>query len=1086
MVASLLLAPVGQGKTGYGLNRLITIGMEHPFARVWVLLATRRQEAAFRQRLVDAIPERDVFFNVEFFNFYELYARLLDSAGNPQKTIDATTRHHVLRRVVASVAADLRVFHTIAETEGFARVVGDFIYELKQNQVEPHAFTATAQSEKDHDLALIYDRYQAFLIRHHLADREGQGWLALSALEQKPALAADLDFLLVDGFDQFTPVQANLLASLAGRANHTLITLTHAPGRERTIGRRFAQAQARLEAAFQGKLQVQTLDDAAADDRHSEIKYLVRGIFADNQPPIALTETTLTRQEGVLLIESPTLAAEVSAVLRRVKALILRDGIAPDDVLIAIRDWSLYRGHFLAYAEQYNLPLALHYGAPLAENPAVIVLLALLQLAVNDFPRRDVLDVLRSPYLDSLSDEQIDMLDRLSHRQQVVRGRDQWRAALRESVRPQDDEAIDDALAGRAFSADDFKQLTADLDAFFDSVTPARYGTVREYVTWVDAFIGQDWLPQDPEDEIMTDDEPSGIVAQIRVPGTPPDMVARDLAALDAMRRVLQEFLLTDDLLGSLGAGNRSGALDWPTFYTDLLRAIDRTTINPRPNRFGQVLVTTVTDARGLPHNHVFVLGLSEGLFPAPLGEDPLYLDSERQALNQRGVPLLTQAERRADDGLLYELLSIAHRSLTLSRPTTQNGQLWVASHLWHAVRRTFTRPVYRIGLGQVVPASLAASPDELALAATASQPQTPADQAAIRWFQHTFPRQWAHIVFNSRLEAARLAGTAPSQYIGQLLHPPNLTTIEFELGPGRVWSASQFNEYGTCGFRFFAGRLLQLEPLEEPEAGFDVLQLGSLYHAILEATYERIRAAGWTIIPEHLDDALAILKQEAMTAFRTAPQGYGFRADALWEYEQKTIERNLSDLLRADFSTSESVIEKVFGGTTRRPYRLEAAFGLDGMPPLRLDLDGTIVQVRGMIDRIDRVDDDVILMDYKSGTAKINHQEIETGRNFQMMIYLLATEQLLAQDDAALRVRGGLFWSIKNQSNLGDLKLSDHQETLEIGRDHIRSYLARARAGDFRVRPPRIEDGKCTRYCSFYKLCRLGHTAQPATHPEG
>ena len=42
--------------------------------------------------------------------------------------------------------------------------------------------------------------------------------------------------------------------------------------------------------------------------------------------------------------------------------------------------------------------LLLHYGDALANNPAVIALLNLLELARYGFRRRDVLDVLRSPY----------------------------------------------------------------------------------------------------------------------------------------------------------------------------------------------------------------------------------------------------------------------------------------------------------------------------------------------------------------------------------------------------------------------------------------------------------------------------------------------------------------------------------------------------------------------------------------------------------------------------------------------------------------------------------------------------------------
>ncbi|MBC7871916.1 MAG: hypothetical protein H7Y09_13815, partial [Chitinophagaceae bacterium] len=67
MPARIVLAPVGAGKTEVALNQLITTLEAQPFARVWVLLASKRQEDAFRQRLIEWNPARKIYFNVEFF-----------------------------------------------------------------------------------------------------------------------------------------------------------------------------------------------------------------------------------------------------------------------------------------------------------------------------------------------------------------------------------------------------------------------------------------------------------------------------------------------------------------------------------------------------------------------------------------------------------------------------------------------------------------------------------------------------------------------------------------------------------------------------------------------------------------------------------------------------------------------------------------------------------------------------------------------------------------------------------------------------------------------------------------------------------
>ena len=84
--------------------------------------------------------------------------------------------------------------------------------------------------------------------------------------------------------------------------------------------------------------------------------------------------------------------------MRRVKRLLLAEQAQPDDILIALRDWPRYAGHLSALGKAYGVPLALHLGEPLNQNPAIIMLLKLLELHEHDFRRRDLLDVLGSPY----------------------------------------------------------------------------------------------------------------------------------------------------------------------------------------------------------------------------------------------------------------------------------------------------------------------------------------------------------------------------------------------------------------------------------------------------------------------------------------------------------------------------------------------------------------------------------------------------------------------------------------------------------------------------------------------------------------
>jgi ATP-dependent helicase/DNAse subunit B len=1073
--AALLLAPVGAGKTEAAIQHLLTLTAQQPFARAWVLLASERQIYSFRQRMVAAGGGRRVFFNAEFFNFYALYEHLLDAAGAPQRCLDTAARYSLLRRLLATLhqEAPFAVFDRIATLPGFARLAADFIFELKQNLIGADDFEAAAQTDKDRDLARLYRAYQAYLKQHNLVDREGEGWLALDELRALPSLATDVDLLIVDGYDQFTPLQARLLALLAGRARETFITLTTVPEREQTIGRRFERARVRLVDAFAdagvGLTAAPTTND---DDRHPALTRLLSQIFRrDSQPTPA--------SEAVQFVEAPDITTEVAAILRRVKRLLLA-GIAPDDMVIALRSWGQYAPSVAAVAAEFDLlpHLALQYSEPLGENPAVRALFDLLDLADGDFRRRALLDVLASPYLSvpGLTAAEADSLERVSQTLRISGGRGAWLDALDAAPRTRHDPEDDESpfLLGE----DEATVLKTRLAEFFAQVTPPPTGTNSDYIGWLENLIGDD-PAHDPEDDPAEGEPPPSYSLHMiaRIKAGQSMTAGRDLAALDKFKGLLRGLLSTEQLYTAL-----DGALetDWQTWLTDLKNAVTGAVVERQPSRGGRVLVTTATDARGLPHTHVFIAGLAEGVFPARRGEDLLYLDSERRAFAGRGIPLQTSAERADDDGLFYELISLARGSLTLSRPYIQQGEPWAASHLWRGALAVFdTPPLERLPIGGVTAPEDAATLSEAALSLADYLNRAGITQVAAglhRWLGETYPAYWTHIAHGRRIELARLSASG-HRYAGVITQSALIEQIARKLGDGRTWSASQLNEYGLCGFRFFAGRLLDLEALEEPEDGMDVLQRGTLYHEILEETYRAVAAKPLIIALENTDAALSILAEVAGDRLASAPQRLGFRASALWAQEQVTIRRHLERLVRLDFS-GDSPLDRHFGAE-RTVYRVEAPFGTSGERVFRLDLgEGLALKVRGKIDRIDRFGDRAVIIDYKTGSSPIRHTEVSEGRNFQMMLYLLAAESLLrAEPGAPTEVEGGIFWHVGKPDQIEQLRFDEHGEALERGYAHLRRYIESARAGDFSVEPNKLDDGKCIHYCEFHHLCRVSTT---------
>ncbi|MEZ4671647.1 MAG: PD-(D/E)XK nuclease family protein [Anaerolineae bacterium] len=1085
MTTELVLAAVGAGKTEYALQQLVDTVQAVPFGQSWVLLPGSRQEDAFRQRLVDYGGGQSVYFNINFFNFYSLYQRLLDMVSEPQRELDATARLSLIRRLLINLrdTGDLEVFGEIADKPGFAQIIADFIYELKQNVVEPDAFARAARSAKDRDLSTIYNIYQDTFRDFGLVDREGEGWLALDRVAKDDEIGRHVKLLLVDGFDQFNPLQMELIALLATRASKTIITLPIIKGREATVGRRFTEASAKLETILKRRvpeLVIKELSLSPSPHRHSGLQELA------NRYSLSATSPLPNGEPCLALIEVPEPKQEAEAVMRRVKRLLL-NGCVPDDILIAVRDWGRYGGHLASAIQQYGIPAVLHYGEPLANNPAIIALFNLLQLSDNQFRRRDVLDVLRSPYFetDGLGSDEIDLLDRISQTQQVISGRENWLDGIRLAAQKTKDENGEEQDA--LISLTEAQRLEQSLALFFVAVTPPTEASELQYVQWIEDLIGADTEIDPNDDETIQSPEQYSlhIFSGMRATVEGRDIVARDLIAWQAFSLVLRGMLATQRLFTALNLATEP-TITWQTLFRDLKSSVGRAATSHSPNRAGRVLITSVTDARGLPHKHVMLPGLSEGIFPLPVPEDPLYLDSERAALTRAGILLETQAERAADDGLFYELLCQARETLTLTRPTVQNGAPWPESHLWRAIKQVYADSDQiiannRLRPGSTIHAEETSNHSEAMLAVAEALSLGTAENIPAAVYNRLVQSDaagWARVVHARSVERQRMTGRTFDMYSGWLHEPHLLEWVAGELGEKRVWSASQFNDYGMCGFRFFAKRLLKLEELEEPKEGMDVRQLGTVNHELLEKTYQRLAELGLTITPQHQEQAVAVLNAVTDELLPTAPQRHGFKQPPLWAQEQQTLRRKLEAIVRLDFS-EDAPFKKFVDDIPRQPYQQEAAFDRGEREVLTLPLDGdNHLRVTGYIDRMDRIGDRVVVVDYKTGSTRIPVKEMEQGKNFQMMLYLLAGQALLDKNpdsDAPKQVVGGVFWHLRDGKTSGEIHLDsdEGQAAIAQARAHLSAHLQHGRAGQFPAQPALPGSTVCSHYCEFSHLCR-------------
>ncbi|MFB0533996.1 MAG: PD-(D/E)XK nuclease family protein [Anaerolineae bacterium] len=1045
MSPSVLLAPAGHGKTNYCIARIQEVRAADPLAPTWVILPNQAQVAAFRRRLA----EEGGALGVQLGTFYTFYGEILAQTGRPIPRLLDPVQHRLLRTIVDRLCEEGRLNHyaPLRDKPGFLRLLRALIRELKRARVRRDDF-ATAVADREErltELAAIYAEYQDWLVQTGWMDAEGHGWLAALALENDPDLGRDLRLLIVDGFDEFNPTQLEVLRLLADRAAETIVTLTGNILRTRVAHRRFARALTAMTTALNVEPEPLTPPQSVIC---GPLAHLEASLF---QP----SPQKHPADGAVAFIEAQNRSQEVRAALRWIKARLVRDGMAAHEVSIIARDLAPYRPSLQETAAEFGLPLRLAEGADLVANPAVAALLALLSLSVLDWPRRQVVDAWRNPYFDwsGVSEDSIghgdaDRLDAAARAGLVIQGRAQWtealdrlaqmRPAITEATAEDEDLAPPEVPAGAEAAA-----LHRKFEAFVARVTPRPEATVRDYAAFVEELIGDDpklaTRFQSPEDAI---EGSLGVVARAWEANS---TAQRDVAALRAFKDVLRGLVLADSVLGP------DAPIPYARFYAELRGAVEGTSysVPPEPN-VPTVLAASVLQARGLSFRAVALLGLSEGEFPQAEQEDTLLRESDRLALRDGG--LLIEPQLQGDEvTFFYEAVTRAREKLLLCRPyLADDGQQWEPSPYWEQVRRLIDAPVEHVRPEDPLPASEAASPQELVSTAALAGGQSP---LAV-WLEgedNEFNRAWRSAQMGASVLRARLADEPSGPHEGDLTALADRLSTRY--GPRHTWSASRLEAYATCPMLFWVGSGLDLEPRTPPEEGYDVRVLGTMYHRILEEVYRRASD------PTDADELLALLPIVAQGVFDVAPDEYGFRPTPLWDYQRQELEQILADTVTALVAASS--------GYT--PAALEQVFGLEGRPALVIQRDCGQLRLRGYIDRIDRGPDGCLrVIDYKAGSTPISAHDLAEGRRVQLALYALAARDALGMGD----VSGGFYWHI-GPAKASSLKLEKFEggveAALQVAADHALAYAAAVRAGHFQPKPP---SGSCPGHCPAATFC--------------
>jgi ATP-dependent helicase/DNAse subunit B len=1080
---TILCGPAGSGKTGRLLERFRSRARAAPGSALW-LGPTRRGVEAALESWGDASSDPGSLLLLTFSEFINGLLRAHDPGMRP---LSGVQRRLLLDDVISRLQEDgeLSYFERVIDTRGFRDGVSGLLGELQRLGISSTRFMkATSRrgdgaSPKQLQCARLYDRFQRELQRHNLLDEEGSAERARALLrEGRCEPFSEVRAVFVDGFTDFTRSQQGLLAALAARVEELWLTLPDENGDDRA--ELFARSRATLERLRElnspALLREERLNAAPAgatlfDTRPAGLRHLERQLF---QPHWSLTPPD--DAEGVSCIEAPGPLGEARLVARRIK-LLLREGARPDDVLVILRDLAPYADLIHEVFDEYEVPLDLDFADPLTRNPAVAVLLRALRLPEDDWPFAGVTALLRNTYFrpgwpeTGGRPEMPQRAEVLLRLLREPRGREAYLAAARRwAEQPQpglEDEQAEESRRRRTHEL--AKECGTFLERFFRAWddAPAR-ARLADHVAWLRGFADDLGVTRAAAED------------------------AKDAEALDCLWRELDAWIGREEA----GRGKRGATLDRRRFHGRLASLAGEAALARTPPGPGRVRVLAVPQARHLPADHVFLMGLGELGFPRLTPPPSLLDDPERQALQQAGIDLPPAGDLMPEEMLLfYQAVTRARRSLVLSYPAVdERGQDLLPSSFYLSALECFRPGVVPVERRRM-----------LLEAFDRDEPLSPAEyrvRIAAHWYEGAachwqlaasatpldLPRDLkANLADAAELVRWRFREGRHNPYDGLFRDEAVVAELAGRFGSEKVFSPTALEDYVACPFRFFLRHVLHLEPLEEPREEIEVTRRGQAFHRALARLHRNLKKAD----VHHPDESVEerVLEEVRTAVAEDVRRAPSLASKELWRLEG---ERLLRSAARYGGHWRKFLAPWLERGVAPRPYEFEVDFGLPSATgeaprgPLMIR-DGEIeVRVSGRIDRVDVVElaDGVgfWVIDYKTGrSSHYTSADLVEFRRLQLMLYALAVEEvLLAGRDA--RPLGLAYWLVSESGPKVALPASrsqvvwlDESQRWRAIRERLQGWVVtladHIRRGRFPLQP---RSDTCTQTCAFGQVCRI------------
>ena len=960
--------------------------------------------------------DRGGILNIDVLSFGRLSHRILEEVGTKEMPVlDDTGKSLVLQKIAADLKEQLPAMGSLLHKQGYIHEVKSAISEFMQYGISTQdmdKLIASAEKRgalamKLRDLKTLYRGFQDYIRDHFITTEETLDVLRRSLVKSK--ILPD-SVVVFDGFTGFTPIQNRLIQELMRVCEETIVTVTI--GEEEDP----YQMDGEQKLFHLSKKTVADLVELAAEaevtrgedvfvkggpNRFTEapaLWYLEQNLFRYQYEPY------MEKQREIRMFEALSPREEVHQTALYIRKLIREEGLTYRDIAVVIGDLEGYASYVETEFGQLEIPCFIDRTRGIVLNPMIEYIKSALQLYIKDFSYDTVFHFLRSGMVD-ISREEIDELENYVIRTGARGYRTYSRLFIRRTEEMQQGSGQDDTERAEEIleRLNRIRQQFADTVEILHMAPRAKAG---EYVDHLYDFLEQNQVQQ----KLLNYQQ------QFEQEG--------DLAKA---REYAQIYRLVMDLLDQIYELLGEEEISLQEFADILEAGFGEITVGTIPQNVDRIVVGDMERTRLKQVKVLFFLGVNDGNIPKNVSKGGIISDMDREFLIESGTEMAPSPRQQMYIQRLYLYLNMTKPSqrLYLSyAKVNSDGKGIRPSYLIDTVRKLFPQlaveyPQNRSRLEQIEGRQEGARylAEELREYADGTLREEERQD-----FYLMYRAYEADPEGRDRLTAAafrRYKESGLSRIVARALYGRQLEN-----------SVSRLETYAACACRHFLQYGLSLQ--EREEFGFEVSDMGNVYHAVLENFAGKLAESGrtWWDFDENF----------ATQAIKEAVEGYAATYGETVLYSSARNEYAITRMSRILTRTVLTLQQHLKQGSFQPDdYELSFRFAED-LDSIHVDLsEEEKMHLQGRIDRIDVSEDAehvyVKVIDYKSGNKKFDLAALYYGLQLQLVVYMNAAMELESRKhpDKEIVPAALLYYHIDDPTIETPVELTQEQINEEI-----------------------------------------------------